>query len=134
MPPCKIIGFCCEHALNKEKESTGKDWLQSQSTVKVSVLPCSSKADMLALVKAFESGADGVFVLGCADEDCSMVDGCRRAAKVVNYTRKLLDEIGIGSHRLEMFQLGTPQCLNVEQAIEAIGNNIKVLETEGRQK
>ncbi|MDQ7838903.1 MAG: hydrogenase iron-sulfur subunit [Thermodesulfobacteriota bacterium] len=130
-PPCKIIGFCCEHALNKEKELTGKDWLQSQSTVKVSVLPCSSKADMLALIKAFESGADGVFVLGCREDDCSLVDGCRRAGKLVNYTKRLLDEIGIGGERLEIFHLETPGCECMEQAVGTMVSRIEALEVKG---
>ncbi|MDI6789064.1 MAG: hydrogenase iron-sulfur subunit [Thermodesulfobacteriota bacterium] len=130
-PPCKIIGFCCEHALNEEKELTGKDWLQSQSTVKVSVSPCSSKADMLALMKAFESGVDGVFVLGCATDDCSLVDGCRRAGKLVNYTKRLLDEISLGGERLEMFHLGTPGCECMEQAVGTMIRRIEALEVKG---
>jgi coenzyme F420-reducing hydrogenase delta subunit len=75
---------------------------------------------MLALIKAFESGAEGVFVLGCREDDCSLVDGCRRAGKLVNYTKRLLDEIGIGGERLEMFHLGTSGCESVEQAVGTI--------------
>lgn len=118
--PCKIIGFCCEKAIHRAEEMTGGEKRRAESPVRLSILPCSSKADMLALIKAFESGAEGVFVLGCREDDCSLVDGCRRAGKLVNYTKRLLDEIGIGGERLEMFHLGTSGCESVEQAVGTI--------------
>lgn len=129
--PYTIIGFCCEKAIHRAEEMAGGEKRRAESPVRLSILPCSSKVDMLGLMKAFESGADGVFVLGCREDDCSLVDGCRRAGKLVNYTKRLLDEIGIGGVRLEIFHLGTPGCECMEQAVGTMVSKIEALEVKG---
>ncbi len=52
------------------------------------------------ILKAFECGADGVMVVGCAEGKCKRVDGDIRAAKRVAWVQLLLDEIGLGGKRL----------------------------------
>lgn len=64
------------------------------------MLPCSSMIKDVYLLKAFESGADGVVVIGCPAGKCKRVDGNIRASKRVAWVRKLLDEIGLGGKRL----------------------------------
>lgn len=91
------------------------------------LLPCSSKVGTLAIIKAFEAGADGIFVLGCPDGKCHLLGGNQRARKIVNYTRRLLDEIGIESSRLEMFQLGTPEWQHLDQVAQAMTKRIESL-------
>ena len=98
-----------------------------EPAVKIVVLPCSSKIETLGIIKAFESGIDGIFVLGCPDEKCHLLGGNYRARKVVKYTKKLLEEIGIESGRLEMFQLGTPECQNFDQAVRSMNEIIESL-------
>jgi coenzyme F420-reducing hydrogenase delta subunit len=44
-------------------------------------LPCSGKADILYLTKAFETGADGVAVLTCPEGECRYLEGNLRARK-----------------------------------------------------
>jgi F420-non-reducing hydrogenase iron-sulfur subunit len=53
-------------------------------------------------MKAFEKGADGVYIAGCLEGDCHFKNGNTRAARRVAYVKQLLDEIGIGGERLEM--------------------------------
>ena len=65
-------------------------------------MPCSGKVDALHIVKAFENGADGVYVAGCLEGDCHFKNGNIEAAKRVSYLKKLLDEIGIDGERVEM--------------------------------
>ena len=56
-------------------------------------------------MKAFEKGADGVYVAGCLEGDCHFKNGNTRVARRVAYIKKLLDEIGINGDRLEMFYM-----------------------------
>ncbi len=63
-------------------------------------MACSSMIKDIYLLKAFESGADGVIVVGCPAGKCKRVDGDTRAAKRVARVRQLLDEIGLGGKRL----------------------------------
>jgi coenzyme F420-reducing hydrogenase delta subunit len=54
-------------------------------------------------LKAFEAGADVVCVVTCAGDECRYLEGDRRAEKRADYVRGLLDEIGLGGHRLLVF-------------------------------
>ncbi|MDB9822368.1 hydrogenase iron-sulfur subunit, partial [Deltaproteobacteria bacterium] len=65
--------------------------------------------ETLGIIKAFESGIDGVFVLGCKGNTCRLLDGNLRAQRTVNYTKKILSEIDIEMNRLSMVQIGTPE-------------------------
>jgi coenzyme F420-reducing hydrogenase delta subunit len=56
-------------------------------------------------MKAFQKGADGVYVAGCLPGDCHFKSGNQNASRRVDYIKNLLDEIGIGSERLEMFTM-----------------------------
>ena len=96
----KIIGFCCQNAVSGEEDLAEKGRMSFEPTVKIITLPCSSKADTLGIIKAFERGADGIFVIGCPEDRCHLLGGNERARKIVNYTKRLLDEIEIGSDRL----------------------------------
>ncbi len=57
------------------------------------------------MMEAFQKGADGVYVVGCLEGECHFLKGNLRAKKRVEYTKKLLDEIGIGGERLEMYNI-----------------------------
>lgn len=125
-----MIGFCCKNALaslSGEKHIAGKGRFSFEPAVKMVQLPCSSKIETLGIIKAFESGADGIFILGCPDEECRLIDGNYRAWKVVNYTKGLLDEVGIGSARLEMFQLGTAEGQQIDQIISMMAKRIETI-------
>jgi len=54
-------------------------------------------------LKAFEDGADAVFVLGCLEKNCYYDTGSIEGRKRVNYIKQMLDEAGIEKERLEMF-------------------------------
>jgi coenzyme F420-reducing hydrogenase delta subunit len=58
--------------------------------------------DVRYLLNAFEEGADGVYVVACPLGNCHHVHGNERAVKRVEYTKKLLDEVGIGGERLDI--------------------------------
>ncbi len=99
-----------------------------EPTVKIVQVPCSSKVETLAIIKAFESGVGGIFVLGCPEEKCHLLDGNLRAQKIVNYTKGLLEKVGIESGRLEMFQLGTPEWQHFDQVAQTMIQRIESLE------
>lgn len=57
------------------------------------------------ILKAFENGADGVMVVGCLEGDCHYLSGNLRARARVQRVAKLLEQIGIGGERVQMFNL-----------------------------
>jgi coenzyme F420-reducing hydrogenase delta subunit len=123
----RIIAFCCQHALSAEKKLAEDSWMSFEPTIKIVQLPCSSKVDTLPIIKAFEAGADGIIILGCLDANCHLLDGNLRAKKVVDYTKRLLEDIGIESDRLEMFQLETAEWKNFGQIAKSMTKRITAL-------
>ena len=100
-----IVAFCCHYCAYTAADMAGSQRIAYPSNVKIIRVPCSSKVDALHIVKAFEKGADGVYVAGCLDGDCHFKEGNIRAGKRVAYLRKYLEEIGIEGARLEMFKM-----------------------------
>ena len=59
------------------------------------------------MLRAFEKGADGVYVVGCREGDCHYNSGNFRAAKRVAQARQILDTVGIGGERVRMCNLSS---------------------------
>lgn len=101
----KIVAFCCYYCAYSAADLAGSMRLQYPANVRLIEIPCTGKTDVRILLEAFEDGADGVYVAGCLEGDCHFLRGNLRAKKRVRYAKKILDEIGIGGERLEMFNL-----------------------------
>jgi coenzyme F420-reducing hydrogenase delta subunit len=63
-------------------------------------LPCSGKATIPYLLKAFEKGADGVVLCTCPGSLCRNLEGNLRASKRAEAVEGLLEEIGFGKGRV----------------------------------
>ncbi|OHB67357.1 MAG: hypothetical protein A2Y76_13990 [Planctomycetes bacterium RBG_13_60_9] len=63
-------------------------------------LPCSGKATIPYVLKAFEKGADGVVLCVCPESQCKHLEGNLRASKRAEAVEELLDEIGFGKGRV----------------------------------
>ncbi len=74
-------------------------------SIRIIRLPCTGKVDVIHMMEAFQKGADGVYVAGCLEGECHFIRGNLRASKRVEYTKKLLDEIGVEGERLEMYNI-----------------------------
>ncbi len=77
------------------------------TSIKIIRVPCTGKVDALHIMRSFEKGADGVYLVGCREGDCHYERGNFRAKARVEQIRKILDSVGIGGHRLEMFNLSS---------------------------
>lgn len=100
-----IVAFCCHYCAYTAADMAGSMRLCYPPNVKIIRVPCSGKVDAIHIMKAFEMGADGVYVAGCLEGDCHFKNGNVKAARRVEYVKKLLDEIGIGAERLEMITM-----------------------------
>jgi coenzyme F420-reducing hydrogenase delta subunit len=75
--------------------------------IEIIMVPCTGRVDILHLLKAFENGADAVFVAGCLEGECHYLTGNIQAKKRVNKLKKDLPQIGLEPERLEMFNLSS---------------------------
>lgn len=101
----EIIAFCCHYCAYGAADLAGSMRLNYPANVKIVKLPCTGKVDIIYLLKAFEDGADGAYVAGCLEGNCHFIDGNIKAKRRVARAKKLLDEIGVGGERLEMFNM-----------------------------
>jgi F420-non-reducing hydrogenase iron-sulfur subunit len=79
------------------------------ANIKIIRVPCTGKVDVLYILRAFEKGADGVYVVGCREGDCHFTNGNFRARKRVEHAQKILDTIGIGGERAQMYNLSSAE-------------------------
>ncbi|MEM0342950.1 MAG: hydrogenase iron-sulfur subunit [Thermoplasmata archaeon] len=99
----KVVGFCCERHGIDAAVLAARSGRQLDASVRLVRLPCTGRVDGLHLLRAFEDGADAVFVLGCLEKNCYYDTGSIEGRKRVNYVKQMLAEAGIESERLEMF-------------------------------
>jgi coenzyme F420-reducing hydrogenase delta subunit len=99
----RLVAFCCQNSVYaQEREEIRKNYSLLRN-LKIVELPCSGKLETLYFLKAFEEGADGAYLVGCPLPDCHYLEGNLRAKGRIEQTRKLLNEIGIGGERVELF-------------------------------
>jgi coenzyme F420-reducing hydrogenase delta subunit len=105
----KIIAFCCQYCAYGAADMAGSMRLQYPANVEIVLIPCTGRFDVILALKAFEKGADGVYVAGCLEGNCHFLEGNIRAKKRVNYLKKELEDVGFEPARLEMFNLSASQ-------------------------
>jgi coenzyme F420-reducing hydrogenase delta subunit len=101
--------------------------LQYPTNVRVIQLPCSGRVDILHLLKAFEDGADGVYVAGCMEGDCHFLTGNYKARRKVNYVKEVLKSLGIEPERIEMFNMSSAEGPRFAQIASEFTQRIKEL-------
>ena len=99
----QITVFTCIYCGYMSADTAGALRLQYPPNVKLVRLPCTGKTDVGYILKAFEEGADGVYVVGCSIGNCHHVRGNERGHARVERAKELLDDIGLGGERLDMF-------------------------------
>jgi len=83
--------------------------LQYPPDIKILLLPCTGRVDILHLLKAFEAGADAVFVAGCLEGECHYLRGNIQARKRVNKVKLDFAQMGFEPERLQMFNLSSSE-------------------------
>jgi len=60
----RVVAFCCHYCAYSAADLAGSMRLEYSPNVRIVKLMCTGKLDTLHLLKAFEDGADAVFVAG----------------------------------------------------------------------
>ena len=90
-----IVALVCTH-------HAGVSGLDLPKNVRTVPVHCTSRIDILDLLKAFESGVDGVAVVRCDDGMCKYRDITPRVSARVGRVRELLGMLGIEAGRIEI--------------------------------
>jgi F420-non-reducing hydrogenase iron-sulfur subunit len=101
--------------------------LSYPSNIRIIFMPCTGKVDLIHILRAFEKGADGVYVAGCLEGECHYNRGNIRARKRVEQAKQILETIGIGGERVEMYNLSSSEAPRFAQIAQEMTEKIYAL-------
>jgi coenzyme F420-reducing hydrogenase delta subunit len=123
----EITAFYCIYCGYMAADTAGAMGVQYPANVKFVRMPCTGKTDIRYLLEAFEQGADGVYVVACPIGNCHHVRGNERGLARLERAQKILDEIGLGSERLEMFFMSGSQAQAFAASVDKMTERIREL-------
>ncbi|MGC8875372.1 MAG: hydrogenase iron-sulfur subunit [Chloroflexia bacterium] len=124
-PLPEITVFTCIYCGYTSADMAGVTGIQYPADIKVVKLPCTGKLDLLYLLKAFEQGADAAMVVACQKGTCHHIEGNLRAEKRVQRAKALLDQIGLGGERVEIFFVTGSQGSAFAAAVEEMTRRVQ---------
>jgi heterodisulfide reductase subunit D len=98
----KIILFLCTwgpHAAYQDLQHNG---VQIPAEIKMVRIPCTGRISKALLLRAFEMGADGVALVGCAAGTCRHGTGTIAAQDNAEDMRNIIDLLGLGRERMRL--------------------------------
>jgi coenzyme F420-reducing hydrogenase delta subunit len=113
----KIVAFCCEQSGIPAAEMAKTLNLKLPVNLEIVPVPCSGRIETLQLLNALESGADGVAVFACYEENCRYVHGNIRIKGRIDYAKKIMATIGLEGERLEVFHVATNSGVKFAEAL-----------------
>ncbi len=98
----KIVGFLCNWCSYRGADLAGTSRMKCAPNVRAIRVMCSGRVEPTFILKAFQSGADGVLVLGCHPGDCHYSEGNYKAMRRIPLLKKFLAQMGIEEERLRL--------------------------------
>jgi len=99
-----IIGFCCQYGLYGTG-ALASLWRDAKAGIWIVPVLCVAKIETEHILRAFEIGAEGVFIAGCGQEQCAREDTAFWALQRMGKAKRLLAQIGLEVERLQAFNL-----------------------------
>ena len=89
---------------------------------------CTGRIDPQFVLKAFQSGADGVLILGCHPGDCHYKEGNYKALRRFHLLRRMLGQFGIEEGR---FRLDWVSASEADKFVETVHDMVKTVKALG---
>jgi coenzyme F420-reducing hydrogenase delta subunit len=123
----QITAFYCIYCGYMAADTAGAMHIQYPANIKFFRMPCTGKTDIRYLLEAFEQGADGVYIVACPIGNCHHVRGNERGKARVERAKEILDAIGLGSERLDMFFMSGSEGYSFANAAKEMTERIRKL-------
>jgi len=117
-----IIGFCCQYGLFGTG-TLASLWRGPKAGTWLVPVLCIAKVEANHILRAFEMGAEGVFIAGCG-EQCARENTAFWVRERVEKVRRTLVQIGLEPERLQAFILSTTNedpAMGIDSFIEQVG-------------
>lgn len=104
-----IIAYSCNQCGYNAADLAGTAKIYYSPAIKVIRVPCSGRVSVNQMLEPFDRGAIGVMIAACLEEQCHYIDGNLDAKGRLEFAKKALDLIGIGSKRLQLFNISSAE-------------------------
>ena len=122
----KILAFCCNWCAYSGADLAGTSRLQYPPNVKIVRVMCSGRVDPGHILRAFETGVDGILVAGCHPGECHYISGNERAEERVETAKNVAEIIGIGEDRIRLEWISASEGIRFAEVIKDFINEIRV--------
>ena len=93
-------------------------------SVKIIKSMCSGAISPAHILRAFKSGADGVFIVGCPLGDCHYISGNYKARRRVKLVKTVIGQLGIEPERLGIALLSEAEVAKFKTALTKFADNV----------
>ncbi len=123
----KIVCFLCKWCTYAGADLAGTSRMEYRPNgVSIRVM-CSSRIDPQHILRAFEKGADGVFIGGCHPGDCHYQNGNYKTLRRVALLKKIIKSLGFEEERLRLEWISASEGNKFAKTMNEFISNIKYL-------
>jgi len=122
----KIVMFCCNWNAYARAELADPSGLNNRPFRVIKAM-CSGRVEPTLVLRAFDSGADGVMVVGCNLGDCHYNSGNYKARRRLMLLRNMLTQLGIEPERLRFRWVSDAEVPELKSEMDSFADEVAKL-------
>lgn len=122
-----ILGILCNWCSYSGADLAGTSRKKYPANIRIMRVMCSGRVDPVFILKALQSGADGVLVLGCHPGDCHYTSGNYKAMRRMEMLKKLAEQMGIEDDRIRLDWVAASEGDRFAEIIKDMTEKVKKL-------
>ncbi len=123
----RIVGFLCNWCSYAGADLAGTSRIEYPPNLRAIRVMCSSRVNPVFVLKAFQDGADGVFIGGCHPQDCHYMDGNYYARRRFMLLGRLIEYMGINPERLRVEWVSASEGDRFARIVREFTSDLKML-------
>ena len=123
----KILAFLCNWCSYAGADLAGTSRIQYPPNVRVIRVPCSGRVNPLFILKALQSGVDGVLVSGCHPGDCHYISGNYVGRRKSATLKRFLEYLGIEPGRVQFSWVSAAEGAKFSQVVKEVTEDVRKL-------
>lgn len=123
----KILAFLCNWCSYAGADLAGVSRIQYPPNIRVIRVPCSGRINPYFVLKALQSGYDGVLVSGCHPGDCHYISGNYVARRKFAILKTAIEFMGIEPGRVQFSWVSAGEGEKFSEVVKKVTEDVKKL-------
>lgn len=123
----RILAFCCNWCTYAGADLAGLNRMNYPADIKVLRVPCSGRVNPQYVLKALQSGCDGVLVCGCHPGDCHYATGNYYAKRRMMIFKRMLEFEGLAPERFQIRWISGSEAGKFRDTVTQVTAQVKAL-------